>query len=187
MKQPTQNKSSITLKELVFFGVYAALMIAFKEVMGVLPNIEPVTVMLIALTSVYGIKALLPTYVFSVVQIALHGVHIWNLMYLYVWAVLVLLILLILPLHRLIERFCDGGSAVLQTVLWSVFAALFGISFGVICSLPYFITLGAAGAVSWIISGLSFDIIHCISNAAITAVAFYPLYKTLKFAKRKLA
>ncbi len=166
--------------------MYAALLISFKELMGALPNIEPVTVMLIALTCVYGIKALLSAYVFSVVQIVLHGFHVWNFMYLYVWALLVLLTLLVLPLHRLMGRLCRR-SALFQTILWVVFAALFGISFGTLCAIPYFFVLGPAGALSWIISGLSFDITHCIGNGIITAFVFYPLYKTLNFAKQKLA
>ena len=186
MKQPTQNKGSISLKELVFFGVYAALMIAFKELMGVLPNIEPITVMVIALTCVYGIKALLPVYVFSIIQIVLHGFHVWNFMYLYVWAVLVFLTLLLLPIHRLLGKLGGSRSAVLQTALWTVVAALFGIVFGTLCAIPYFFMLGTAGGVSWIISGLSFDITHCIANGIITAAAFYPLYKALNFAKLKL-
>lgn len=188
MKQPTQNKQQpLTLKELAFFGVYAALLIVLKEFMGLLPNIEPVSLMLIACTCVYGIKALLPTYIFSVVQIVLHGIHIWNLMYLYVWAVLVFLVLALLPLHRLIDALAGRKAIALQTAMWTVVAALYGISFGTICSVPYFFTLGPAGAVSWIISGFSFDILHCIGNAIMTAVGFYPLYKTLMLAKSKLA
>lgn len=188
MKQPTQNKQQpLTLKELAFFGVYAALLIVLKEFMNLAPNIEPVSLMLIACTCVYGIKTLLPTCIFSMVQIVLHGVHIWNIMYLYVWAVLVFLVLALLPLHRLLEALKARKGIALQTAMWTVVAALYGLSFGTLCSVPYFFTLGPAGAVSWIISGFSFDIIHCIGNAIITAVGFYPLYKTLMLAKSKLA
>lgn len=183
MKQPTPSK--ITLKELAFFGVYAALLVAFKQAMSMLPNIEPVTVMLIALTCVYGVKALLPTYVFSIIQIAIYGFHVWNLMYLYVWAVLVFLTLLILPIHNALGK--RAVAPAVQTALWTVLAALYGLFFGAICSVPYFITLGPAGALSWIAAGFAFDITHCISNAVITAVAFYPIYKALKITKEKLA
>lgn len=184
MKQPTQSKK-ITLKELAFFGVYAALLIALKEAMNVLPNIEPVTVMLIACTCAFGIKALLPSYVFSFIEILLHGFHLWNLMYLYVWALLVLAVRLLLPVHRLLEK--SKRAAVAQTAFWTVVAALFGLSFGTLCSLPYFFTMGSAGAISWIISGLAFDVTHCIGNAVMTALLFYPIYKALSLAKRKLS
>lgn len=185
MKQPTQSNNTLSLKELAFFGVYAALMIAFKEIMGVLPNIEPVTLMLIVCTCIYGFKALLPAYVFSIIQIILHGFNVWNFMYLYVWALLVLFAILLLPLHKALGRLKAAPLA--QTAMWTVFSALYGLSFGTLCSLPYFITLGPAGALSWIISGLSLDITHCIGNAVITAAAFYPLYKTLNITKLKLA
>jgi energy-coupling factor transport system substrate-specific component len=186
MKQPIQNKG-ITLKELAFLGVYSALLIAFKEMMNVLPNIEPVTVMLIALTTVFGIKALLPVYVFSFIEIILHGFHIWNMMYLYVWAVLVLIVLCFLPLHKVIEAKTGKASPVLLTVMWTVLAALYGIGYGTLCSIPYFITLGTEGAISWIISGFTFDILHCVGNSVITSLLFFPLYKILKVAKKKLA
>ena len=175
MKRPTQNKNTITLKELVFFGVYAALIIASKEIMGVLPNIEPVTVMLIALTCVYGIKALLPAYVFSIIQIFLHGFHVWNLMYLYVWAILVFIVLFLLPVHRTLGKLKGSKAAFSQTALWTVVAAIYGMAFGTLCAIPYFFMLGTAGAVSVIIAGLSFDVTHCIGNGIMTAVAFYPL------------
>lgn len=184
MRQPIRSKG-VTLKEIAFLGVYSSLIIAFKEMMNVLPNIEPVSVMLIALTCVFGIKSLLPTYVFSFVQILLHGFHIWNMMYLYVWAALVLLTICFLPLHKFIEK-KSMLSPLLLTCLWTAVSAIFGISFGTICSIPYFLTMGKEGAIAWIISGLTFDIIHCISNALITALIFYPLYKILKIAKKKL-
>ncbi len=185
MKQPTQSKV-ISLKEIAFFGVYSALIIAFKEMMNLLPNIEPVTVMLIALTCVFGVKALLPAYVFSLIQIVVHGFYLWNFMYLYVWAVLVLICLCLLPLHKFIESKTGKLSSVLLTVLWTGVAAVFGIGFGTLCSIPYFIALGAEGAVAWIISGFTFDILHCFGNAVISATMFYPLYKILKAVKKKL-
>ncbi len=186
MKQHTRNKG-ISLKELAFLGVYSALIIAFKEIMNLLPNIEPVTVMLMALTCVFGIKALLPVYVFSFIEILVHGFYLWNMMYLYVWAVLVLISLCFLPLHKLIETKTGKLSPVLITALWTFLSALFGISFGAICSIPYFVTLGIEGAIAWIVSGFAFDVLHCIGNTVISALLFYPLYKILKLARKKLA
>lgn len=184
MRQPTQSK--FILKEIVFFGVFSALLIASKEVMNVLPNIEPVTVMLIALTSVFGFKALLPTYVFSIIEIFIHGFHIWNFMYLYVWAVLVIICLALKKVHTFIYIKAKKRAMLYITIMWTGVAAVFGLSFGALCSLPYLITLGPAGAFSWIVSGIPFDIVHGISNGIITACGFYPLYKTLLFAQKTI-
>jgi energy-coupling factor transport system substrate-specific component len=71
--------------------------------------------------------------------------------------------------------------------MWTVLAALYGIGYGTLCSIPYFITLGTEGAISWIISGFTFDILHCVGNSVITSLLFFPLYKILKVAKKKLA
>ena len=184
MRQYTQSK--LYLKEIVFFGLYSALLIALKESMNVLPNIEPVTVLLIALTSVFGWKAILPTYVFSVIEILLHGFHIWNFMYLYVWAILVIICLSLKGVQLLIERSVKNYAALCITVMWTVVAALYGLLFGTLCSIPYFITMGPAGAFSWIVSGISFDIVHGFSNGIITAWAYYPLYKVLRFARKRI-
>lgn len=186
MRQPTQSKTLSFLKQLIFFGIYSALIIVLKEIMSGLPNIEPVTVLLIALTVTFGIKALLPTYVFVVIEIILYGINLWNISYLYVWALLVLLSVLLSPLHRFIDKKCGKKAPLLQTVLWTVVAALYGLSFGVLSSVPSFFIMGKSGAISWIISGIPFDITHCIGNAVLTALAFYPIYKVLIWAKKQL-
>jgi energy-coupling factor transport system substrate-specific component len=92
-----------------------------------------------------------------------------------------------LPLHKVIEAKTGKASPVLLTVMWTVLAALYGIGYGTLCSIPYFITLGTEGAISWIISGFTFDILHCVGNSVITSLLFFPLYKILKVAKKKLA
>lgn len=186
MKQPTQSKLILSLKEIAFLGVYSALIIAFKEVMNPLPNIEPVSVMLIALTCVFGIKALFPAYVFSIIQILLHGFHVWNFMYLYVWAVLVAIALLIRPIHNVFGKLKPAVAAACQTSLWVVVAAIYGLAFGSLCSIPYFITGGFAYGMSFLVAGLYFDLLHCIGNAIITLVMFYPLYKILIKAKKMM-
>lgn len=186
MKQPTQSKKLSFLKQAVFFGIYSALIIVLKEIMSGLPNIEPVTVLLIPLTLTFGIKALLPTYVFVVIEIVFYGINLWNISYLYVWALLVLIVMLLSPIHRFIDKKCGKKAPLWQTVLWTAVAALYGIAFGTLCSVPSFFTLGVGGAISWIISGIPFDISHCIGNAVLTAFAFYPVYKVLMWAKKQL-
>ncbi|HBD86494.1 MAG TPA: hypothetical protein DC001_03620, partial [Clostridiales bacterium] len=80
---------------MVFFAVYGALMAGAQIVMSPLPNIEPVTVMLMCCTLAYGRKALYPCYVFVLLEGLVYGFGFWFVNYLYVWAGLVLVTLLL--------------------------------------------------------------------------------------------
>ena len=54
----------ISVRELVIFAVFAALMFVSKLLMQVLPNIHLLGMFIVALTVVYRAKALLPIYVY---------------------------------------------------------------------------------------------------------------------------
>ena len=49
------KKSKLTVLELCLFGMLAALTFALKFVMSGLPNIEPVSLMILVLATVFGI------------------------------------------------------------------------------------------------------------------------------------
>ncbi|MDO4531403.1 MAG: hypothetical protein Q4C06_05430, partial [Bacillota bacterium] len=52
--------------------------------------------------------------------------------------------------------------------------------FGALCSLPYLLAGGPAAAFSYWVSGLGFDLTHCIGNVALCLVLFRPLYALLE-------
>ena len=163
LKQPTRTDSPIKLRELTVLGVFAALLIIGKEAMAFLPNIEPVTLLLLLLAERYGFKAFLPLYAFVLVEGLLYGFHLWFFAYLYVWAIWVLLVVLL-------RRFSNF-------LFWAIAAAVYGLLFGALTSLPYFVTSGVAGGVAYIVGGLSFDIIHCVGNLLMVLVLYLPLKK----------
>ena len=57
-------------------------------------------------------------------KIALYGAGLWNLMYLYVWPIVVLAAL---PFRRSESR-----------AFWAAIAGLHGLCFGALCAIPYF-------------------------------------------------
>ena len=69
-------------------------MFAAKMCLAGLPNIEPVSLLVIVYTLVYGKKALYPIYIYVAMELMFWGLGLWNLMYLYVWLVLFFLTLL---------------------------------------------------------------------------------------------
>lgn len=76
------------LLELIVLALLGALMFAAKMALAALPNIEPVSLLVIVYTVVYGRKALYPIYVYVMLEILFWGLGLWNLNYLYVWLVL---------------------------------------------------------------------------------------------------
>ena len=82
------------LLELIVLALLGALMFAAKMCLAGLPNIEPVSLLVIVYTVVFGKKALYPIYVYVMLEILFWGLGLWNIMYLYVWLVLFLLVLL---------------------------------------------------------------------------------------------
>ena len=158
------------LKELVILSLFAAMIIAFKEAMNVLPNIHPVALLLLLAAERYGYKALMPTYAFVLVEGILHGFHIWFVGYLYVWALWVLLVIAL-------RRFS-------HPVLWTILAGVFGLLFGTLTSIPFFFTGGLSLGITTIVAGLSFDIVHMFGNMAMVGLLYVPLRKALDIADR---
>ncbi len=163
MKQPTP--SAIKLRELTALAVFAALMIATQVALAQLPNIEVVTLLIILATVFLGPKTLLAVAVFILAEGLIYGFHIWWINYLYVWPLLVLIVW--------------GLRKWSHPILWAVVSGFFGLLFGTLCSIPYFITGGWGAGIGYIIQGIPFDLTHSIANIALAALLYYPLEKVL--------
>jgi energy-coupling factor transport system substrate-specific component len=68
---------------------------------------------------------------------------------------------------------------------WAILSGAYGLSFGTLCSVPYLFIGGIPMAVSKIISGIPFDVVHCIGNYVIALVLFKPLYRFLEWINQK--
>lgn len=132
-----------------------------QVIMSALPNIEIVTLLIILTTRKFGVRALYSVYIFAFCEILTYGIHIWAINYLYVWTIL---FLVILPIRKIDSVF-----------LYIIIAGIFGLLFGTLCSIPYFITGGFAFGLSYIISGIPFDFLHLIGNLLTTAILYKPL------------
>ncbi len=163
-KQPTP--SGINLRELTALAVFAALMIALQVALSGLPNIELVTLFIILATVHLGKNALLSVGVFVLVEGLIYGFGIWWFNYLYIWPFLVLVVLLL-------RRWS-------HPILWVVVAGIYGLLFGTLCSLPYFITGGWGAGVGYIIGGIPYDLSHCMGNILSVALLYYPLDLVLR-------
>ena len=77
------KKTGLPLGEAVLFGILGALMFALQVVLAPLPNIEPVSLLVMLFAVTFGWKCLYPVYVFVVMEILFHGLGLWNINYLF--------------------------------------------------------------------------------------------------------
>ena len=163
MKRSTRFHNQ--LRTLCFLAVLAALMIVLQVAMSGLPNIEAVTLLVILTACHFGYRALLPVGVFILVEGLIFGFHIWWINYLYVWPLLVVIVVLL-------RRWS-------HPLLWAVAAGFFGLFFGTLCSIPYFLTGGPGAGVGYILQGIPYDLAHCLGNVVIVGLLYKPLDHTL--------
>ena len=156
----------ITVREVALFGMMGAMTFAAKYVMSALPNIEPVSLMVMLFAVTFGKKAVYPIGVYVTMEILFYGLGIWNVMYLYIWPGLAVVA------WRLREMEYPVG--------WALLSGGFGLMFGALCAPVDLVVGGAAFAASKWISGIPFDLLHCIGNFAMAFLLFVPMRKLMK-------
>lgn len=159
------GKSRIPVGQITLFGVLGALTFGLKVVMSGLPNIEPVSLLVMVYAVVFGLKSLYPIYIYVVLEILVYGIQLWTVNYLYIWALLALCAWLLRKnAHPLV---------------WASLSGAFGLFFGLLCAPVYLFTGGPGYAVSWWISGIPYDLIHCAGNFVMALLLFVPLRKLI--------
>ena len=156
----------LTVRELVLFGVLGAMTFAAKYVMSLLPNIEPVSLMVMLFAVVFGWKWVYPVYLYVVMEILFYGISLWNINYLYIWAVL--------GISAMCLKKMDS------TLGWAMLSGVFGLMFGALCGIVDIFIGGFGYAVTKWISGIPFDIAHCLGNFFIALVLFKPLRQLME-------
>ena len=143
----------------------AALTFALQVVMGPLPNIEPVSLLVMLFAVTFGWKCLYPVYIFVVMEILYYGINVWNIYYLYVWTVLAVAAILLRNAK--------------SSVIWAVLSAIFGLLFGALCGIVDVFIGGFSYALAKWAGGILFDVTHCVGNFGIALVLFAPLRKLM--------
>ncbi len=165
------------LRALVRDALLAALLIASKEMLAGLPNVELVSCLLITYAVVYRARALVPLYVFVAVEAVIWPSPFGTVMYLYVWAIPVFATLLLTPRGKTRPFW-----------VYSLIAGLFGLLFGVLCAPVQAAMFGLdfRGMLLWIANGFPWDIVHGFANA-VFAAAIPPLAALLRKLERPAA
>lgn len=160
------HRKSIPIREIVLFGVLGALTFALQVAMAPLPNIEPVSLLVILFAVTFGWKALYPIYIFVAMEMLFYGLGVWNVYYFYVWLILAIAAILLKNMENPLG--------------WAILSGAFGLMFGALCAIVDIFIGGFPYAIAKWVSGISFDLLHCGGNFVIALILFMPLRKLME-------
>lgn len=157
------------VQDIAQIGMMVAIIEVCKVVLMGLPNIELTTFWIIMFSIYFGNKVFWVIPVFTLLEGALFGFHIWWVMYLYMWPLLALL-------ARLLKK-VDSVWA------YSILSSMFGFLFGLFCAIPYVVIGTAEDGIlnglytgfTWWVAGIPYDLIHGIGNFVFMFILHKPI------------
>ncbi len=167
------NSLRTTSRRLVLCALLAAVMTVLQLALAPLPNIEPVSLLVLVYTLVFGRDVFYIVFTFILLEGLVFGFHLWWMSYLYIWPLWAAVVLL---LRR-------GGEK--PPLVWAAASGAFGLSFGALCALPY-LAGGPWAAFSYWTAGIPFDLLHCAGNFILSLTLESPLRRALLEAKNKI-
>lgn len=148
-----------------------AMMTTGKQMMSGLPNIEPVSLLILLFTLEFPRETPLAITGFVLMQGIMYGFGIWWFMYVYIWFILMLLVMA----FRRIDH----------PLFWAVLNGAYGLAFGGLCALVYLPIWDLSAVMTWWLAGLRFDVSHMVGNFTLTLLLYYPLRKAIQAAKKQ--
>lgn len=170
-KKKNGKVRALPLADLAVFSMFAALMFCSKQLMEFLPNVHLIGMFTMLLTIVYRKYALIPLYLFVVMQGLYAGFSLWWIPYTYIWTVL-WAVTMLLP-----QTMKDKTAAVVYPLVCALHGLLYGVLYAPAQALLF--GLDAKQMLSWIAAGFSFDVLHCVGNA-VAGLLILPLSKVLQ-------
>ena len=165
----------LTTRELVIFGMLAAMMYVSKIIMEMIPNVHLLGVFVVAITVVYRKKALYPIYTYVLLNGLIAGFSSWWIPYLYIWTVLWGMTML-LP---------QNMPTKIKPIVYMLVCASHGFLYGTLYAPAQALLFGmdVRATIAWIIAGLPWDIVHGISNF-FCGILIIPIITILKNSER---
>ena len=167
---------SLQIREMIVFAMLGTVMFCSKILLEVLPNIHLLGMLTMTYTIVYRKKALIPIYIYVMLNGLYAGFNVWWIPYLYIWTIL-WAITMFLPKQM---------PKKVKYIVYPAVCCIHGLAFGILYSPAQAIMFGMSFkmTVAWIISGLPFDAIHGIGNL-FAGLLIMPLSELLiKFTKK---
>lgn len=170
MHAPSESRG-LSVYELVLFAMLGMVMFISKIVMEFLPNIHLLAMLTMVYTLVFRVKALIPLYVYVMVNGLYAGFATWWIPYLYIWTVL-WGVTMLLPkrMPRKVAR-----------VVYPLVCGLHGISFGILYAPAQALMYGMSweATKAWIVAGwLWADPVMAVGNT-LAGLLILPLVELL--------
>lgn len=164
----------LAIKDITMIGMMVAIIEVCKVALSFLPNIELTTFWIIMFTLFLGRKVAFLVPALVLIEGAMYGFNTWWIMYAYIWPLLVLTAYVFKKQE--------------SVWFWSIFSAMFGLFFGLLCSITYFFTNGLGGGFlnalyatfTWWVAGIPFDLIHGIANFVLMMICYHPVRAVMK-------
>ena len=147
--------SRLTTRDLALMGAMTCLLIVSVHALAPLPNVEPVTLLVILFTLFWGKRVAYILTAYLLLEGCFYGFGLWWVMYAYLW-----------PLLALLTFLCRRQKSVW---FWSLLSGAYGLFFGALCSMAF----------TWWVAGIPYDLVHCLSNGILCMVLFRPLNHVL--------
>lgn len=149
----------------------ATLMFCSKILMEALPNIHLLGMFTMTYTIVLRKKALVPIYVYVLLNGLYGGFSMWWVPYLYIWTIL-WAVTMILPQNMPKKIAC---------IVYPAVCGLHGFLFGILYSPAQAVMFGLdfEQTIAWIAAGLPFDLLHGVGNL-IAGLLVFPVSEFLK-------
>ena len=139
------KKRGLTVLELVLFAMLGMIMFVSKIVMEFLPNIHLLGMLTMVYTLTFRTKALIPIYVYVLVNGLFAGFAPWWVPYLYIWTVL-WGVTMLLPKQMPKKVAC---------VVYPLVCGLHGLAFGILYAPAQALMYGLSwdATVAWVVAG----------------------------------
>ena len=153
------------------------LMFISKILMEWLPNVHLLGMLTMVYTLAFRKEALIPIYIYVMMNGVYAGFSLWWLPYLYIWTIL-WGITMLLPKNM---------SVKVAMIVYPLVCGLHGFAFGALYAPAQALMFGFTfkQTLAWIVAGIPFDITHGIGNLCVGLLVF-PLSQALKMACKSI-
>ncbi len=159
--------------EICLFAMLGSIMFCSKIVMEVLPNIHLLGMLTMVYTLVFRARALIPIYVYVILNGLYAGFNLWWVPYIYIWTIL-WGVTMLLP-----KNMPRKAAAVIYPLVCGLHGLAFGTLYAPTQAMMFNLNFGQMTA--WIIAGLPWDILHMVGNlvAGLLILPLCDLFKKL--------
>lgn len=166
-------------KEISLIGILAAVNIASRIALQSLPNIKPVTSIIIVSVMIFGLPfGIKLTVVTTIVSNLFLGMGTWTFFQILAWIIICLLTQILVDFFKRIHQEPP-------LLVMAIFSFLMGYVFGFIVSLEQFMIGGIGLFLAYYSAGILFDTLHAVGNFFFYLICSPILIKIFQKEKRQ--